>query len=120
VVLADDDAIIQTIIRAMLTNHGMQCHTASNGLEALRLIREIQPDAAVLDIDMPEASGYEVLAAIREDKMSTLVVMLSAHQQEADILRSFRLGADDYLVKPFNPSELVVRLKRLLRQGVLV
>jgi DNA-binding response OmpR family regulator len=120
VVLADDDAIIQTILRSMLSNHGMQCHTASNGLEALRLIREIQPHAAVLDIDMPEANGYEVLAGIRAENMSTLVVMLSAHQQESDILRAFRLGADDYLVKPFNPMELVARLKRLLRQGVPV
>ena len=118
VVLADDDPIILAILRSVLSNHGMRCQTASNGLEAQRLIRELQPHAAVLDIDMPEANGFEVLSAIREQNMSTLVVMLSAHQQESDILRGFRLGADDYLVKPFNPMELVARLKRLLRQGV--
>jgi DNA-binding response OmpR family regulator len=118
VVLADDDPIILTILRSMLSNHGMRCQTASNGLEAIRLIREVQPHVAVLDIDMPDANGFEVLAAIRAEHMAIPVVMLSAHQQEADILRSFRLGADDYLVKPFNPAELVARLKRLLRQGV--
>lgn len=118
IVLADDDPIILTILRSMLSNHGMRCQTASNGLEAIRLIREVQPHAAVLDIDMPEANGFEVLAAIRADNLPTLVMMLSAHQRESDILRGFRLGADDYLVKPFNPSELVARLKRLLRKGV--
>jgi CheY-like chemotaxis protein len=120
VVLADDDPIVQTILRSLLTNYGMRCYTASDGIEALRLVREIQPHVAVLDIDMPGASGNEVLAALRADNMSTLVVMLSAHQQEADILRCFHLGADDFLIKPFNPAELVARLKRLLRQGVTV
>ena len=116
VVLADDDPIVLAILRSVLSNQGMRCQTVSNGLEALRLIREVQPHAAVLDVDMPEANGFEVLAGIREENRPTLVVMLSAHQQEADILRGFRLGADDYLIKPFNPLELVARLKRLLRQ----
>jgi two-component system cell cycle response regulator DivK len=118
VVLADDDEMILAILRTILTNHGMRCQTASNGIEAIRLIREVQPHAAVLDIDMPQANGFEVLSAIRRENLSTVVVMLSAHQQEADVLRGFRLGADDYLVKPFNPLELTARLKRLLRQGV--
>ena len=120
VVLADDDPIVQTILSTTLSNYGMRCHTASNGVEALRRIREIQPQAAVLDIDMPEASGYQVLAALRAEGMTTQVVMVSAHQQEADIVQSFQLGADDYLTKPFMPMELVARLKRLLRQGVHV
>ena len=120
VVLADDDPIVLTILRSMLSNYGMRCQTASDGLQAQRLIREVQPQVAVLDIDMPEASGFEVLAAIRAENLSTQVVMLSAHQREDDVVRAFQLGADDYLVKPFNPMELVARIKRLLRQGVPV
>ena len=118
VVLADDDPIILALLRSILRNYGMQCHTADNGHTALRLIREFQPHAAVLDVNMPEADGYQVLTAIRAESLPTHVVMLSARQQEPDILRGFQLGADDYLVKPFNPLELVARLKRLLRTGV--
>ena len=65
---------------------------------------------------MPELDGYEVLTAIRADRLPTLVVMLSARQQESDIVKGFQLGADDYLIKPFSPLELVARVKRLLRQ----
>jgi DNA-binding response OmpR family regulator len=67
---------------------------------------------------MPQSDGFEVLTAIRAEKLPTVVIMLSARQQEPDILRGFQLGADDYLIKPFNPLELVARVKRLLRQGV--
>ena len=118
VLLADDDPIVLALLRSILRNYGMQCQTAENGHEALRAIRESKPHVAVLDVSMPEPDGYEVLTAIREENLPTLVVMLSARQQETDILRGFQLGADDYLIKPFNPLELVARVKRLLRLGV--
>jgi two-component system, cell cycle response regulator DivK len=118
VVLADDDPIILALLRSILKNYGMQCQTVDNGHEALRIIREVRPQVAVLDVNMPHMDGYEVLTAIRAEELPTLVVMLSARQQEPDILRGFQLGADDYLIKPFNPLELVARVKRLLRQGV--
>jgi DNA-binding response OmpR family regulator len=118
VLLADDDPIVLALLRTILRNYGMQCQTAENGHEALRAIRESKPHVAVLDVSMPELDGYEVLTAIREENLPTLVVMLSARQQETDILKGFQLGADDYLIKPFNPLELVARVKRLLRQGV--
>jgi DNA-binding response OmpR family regulator len=66
---------------------------------------------------MPGLDGYEVLSAVRADNLPTLVVMVTARQQEHDVLRGFQLGADDYLVKPFNPPELLARIKRLLRQS---
>jgi DNA-binding response OmpR family regulator len=118
VLLADDDPIVLALLRTILRNYGMQCQTAENGQEALRALRETKPHVAVLDVSMPEPDGYEVLTAIREENLPTLVVMLSARQQETDILRGFQLGADDYLIKPFNPLELVARVKRLLRLGV--
>jgi DNA-binding response OmpR family regulator len=116
VLLADDDPIVLALLRSILRNYGMQCQTAENGQEALRIVRETNPHVAVLDVRMPELDGYEVLTAIRADRLPTLVVMLSVQQQEADILKGFQLGADDYLIKPFSPLELVARVKRLLRQ----
>jgi len=66
---------------------------------------------------MPGMDGYEVLSAIRAEQIPSQVMLLTARQQENDVLRGFQLGADDYLVKPFNPLELVARIKRLLRQA---
>jgi DNA-binding response OmpR family regulator len=115
VVLADDDAIVQTLTLSLLQNHGMSCRSVDNGLDALRVIRSEQPDIALLDVNMPGMRGFEVLAAVRAENLPTRVILLSALQQEDDILLAFRLGADDYLVKPFNVFELVARLKRFVR-----
>lgn len=116
VVLADDDNLILTIVGSTLRNYGMSCHAAPNGLDALKMIREVKPQIAVLDVNMPGLDGYEVLAAIRAENLPVMVVLLTARQREEDILRGFQLGADDYLVKPFNPLELVARLKRLMKR----
>jgi DNA-binding response OmpR family regulator len=82
----------------------------------LEAIRRIRPQAAVLDVDMPGMDGYEVLAAIRREELPVRVLLVTARQQESDVVRGFTLGADDYVVKPFSPMELVARLKRLLSQ----
>jgi len=92
----------------------MQCRVAANGTEALEEIRAHRPHAAVLDVNMPGMDGFEVLATIRAEKIPVRVILLTARQQEQDVLRGFSLGADDYIVKPFSPMELVARLKRLL------
>ena len=115
VVLADDDSIVHALVGATLQNHGMTCRTAQNGHDALNLIRSEQPHAAVLDVNMPGMDGFQVLAAIRAEKIPTRVILLTALGQEKDVLRAFDLGADDYLRKPFNPFELVARLKRLMQ-----
>jgi CheY-like chemotaxis protein len=116
VVLADDDGIVLTVVGSTLQNYGMTCETASNGKDALRLIRETKPHVAVLDVNMPGHDGYEVLSAVRSENLPVSVILLTARQREGDILRGFQLGADDYLVKPFNPLELMARMKRLLRR----
>jgi len=116
VVVVDDDPIILAVLRSTLRNHGMHCEAVDNGTDALRLIRAEKPHVVVLDVNMPGLDGYEVLSAIRAEELPTLVVLVTARQQEHDVLRGFQLGADDYLVKPFNPPELVARIKRLLRQ----
>jgi CheY-like chemotaxis protein len=114
VVVADDDPIVLSLIRTALQNFGMSCHTAGSGQEALQMVRDLKPQAAVLDVNMPGMDGYEVLSAIRDEEHPVRVLLLTARQQENDILRGFTLGADDYVVKPFSPVELTARLKRLL------
>jgi two-component system cell cycle response regulator DivK len=115
VVLADDDAIVLKLVGSTLQNYGMTCRSADNGLDALRLIRSEEPQVAVLDVNMPGMDGFSVLSAIRAEKLPSRVILVTALQQEREVLRAFELGADDYLTKPFNPFELVARLKRLLR-----
>ena len=114
VLIADDDPAVLSLVRTALENFGMDCHTAADGALAIEAIRELKPHAAVLDVNMPNMDGFEVLAAVRREEMPLRVLLLTARQQENDIIRGFTLGADDYVVKPFSPMELVARLKRLL------
>jgi CheY-like chemotaxis protein len=112
--VADDDATLLSLVRTVLENFGMECIPAADGRQAIDLLRERRPDIAVLDVNMPNMDGYEVLAAIRKEDLPTRTLLLTARQQENDIIRGFSLGADDYVVKPFSPMELVARMKRLL------
>ncbi len=114
VLIVDDDPTVVALVRASIQNFGMDCEIAADGYAAIDLIRRSQPQAAVLDVNLPGMDGYEVLSVLRSEKLPVRVLLLSARQQEQDILRGFTLGADDYMVKPFNPMELVARLKRLV------
>ncbi len=116
ILIADDDNTVRSLVRVALQEYGMECCLASNGAEALQMIRLHRPHAAVLDVNMPQMDGYLVLAAIREEKLPVRVILLTARRHENDVSRGFTLGADDYIVKPFNEVELVARLKRLLRR----
>jgi CheY-like chemotaxis protein len=114
IVIADDDVHVLAVVRNSLEGLGMECRSAASGPEAMRLMRENCPQAAVLDVNMPGMDGFEVLAGIRAAGWPVKVIMLTARQHERDVLRGFELGADDYVVKPFNPLELAARLKRLV------
>jgi DNA-binding response OmpR family regulator len=114
VLVADDDPTVLALVRMALQNFGMDCVVADNGRAAAEIIRRTRPHAAVLDVNMPGMDGYEVLSAIRSEGLPVRVILLTARQQESDVIRGFTLGADDYVVKPFSPMELVARLKRLL------
>jgi len=119
VLAVDDDATTTAIVRAVLTRNGMTCHVATNGKQALESAKALQPSAIVLDVNMPYIDGFAVLTTLRADPQTAdiPVVMLTSAQQESDIVRGFGLGADDYVVKPFNPMELLARIKRLVRRG---
>ncbi|MGA3242765.1 MAG: response regulator [Bryobacteraceae bacterium] len=114
VLIADDDEDIRKLVQTMLKSHGMNCLMASTGTEALRMVRQHCPRAVVLDVNIPGMDGFQLLAEIRREKLPARVIMLTGRQQERDIIRGFELGADDYVVKPFNPRELVLRISRLL------
>lgn len=114
VVVADDDPTVLALVRTALANFGMECYTAADGPSALDTVRRYRPHAAILDVNMPGMDGYEVLSAVRGEGIPTRIMLLTARQQESDVIRGFTLGADDYVVKPFSPMELVARMKRLL------
>ncbi len=115
VLVADDDPTVRALVANAIRNFGMDCETAANGPSAVDAARRLRPQVAVLDVNMPGMDGFEVLAAIRAEQIPVRVLLLTARQQETDVLRGFTLGADDYVVKPFSPLELVARLKRLLQ-----
>ena len=112
--VADDDESVATLVGTALQNSGMESHIVADGVQALEAARRVDPQAAILDIDMPGMDGYQVLAAMREENLPVRVLLLTARQTEGDVIRGFSLGAGDYMVKPFSPLELVARIKRLL------
>jgi CheY-like chemotaxis protein len=114
VLLADDDLTVRMVTRTLMQNAGIKCRMACDGTEALQAIRDCRPAAAIIDVNMPGMDGYEVLAAVRSEMLPVRIILLTARQQESDITRGFTLGADDYVVKPFNPPELLARVKRFL------
>ena len=116
VLVADDDPDVVRIVEAQLRAAGYQALNAFDGDRAYQVIRDRQPDAVVLDLMMPRATGLEVLQALRQASFRRpRVMVLSGRGREEDITQAFDLGADDYLTKPFNPRELLARLARLLR-----
>lgn len=113
-VVDDDENIVKLIVRN-LDLDGFQTLEARNGLEALDLLRTSEPDLVLLDVEMPRLDGYETLARLR--KASDIpVIMLTVRAEDADKVRGLELGADDYLTKPFNPRELNLRIKAVLRR----
>jgi two-component system response regulator MtrA len=116
VLIADDDADILSLVRAVLERAGNEVITVGDGAQALASVTERKPDLAVLDISMPEVNGLEVLRRLRADSATSElpVVLLSALAQEADVKLGFELGASAYVKKPFSPRELADRVAELL------
>lgn len=115
ILIAEDDADIAQILAAYLDREGFRTVTASDGEVALMHHRMLRPDLAILDVQMPRRDGFEVLAEIRR-RGGTPVIMATARAEDLDKLSALRIGADDYLVKPFNPLEVVARVKAVLRR----
>lgn len=119
VLVVDDEPKIVRIARDFLERGGFTVLTASDGTSALSLARTARPDLIVLDLALPGVDGLDVTRALRKDS-EVPIIMLTARADEADRLIGLELGADDYIVKPFSPKELVARVRAVLRrsQGV--
>jgi two-component system, OmpR family, phosphate regulon response regulator PhoB len=118
ILVVDDEPDIIALVAYHLARSGYRVSTASSGVEALQAARDEQPALVVLDLMLPELSGFEVLERIRGDRAlaETPVLMLTARRDEPDRVQGLSLGADDYLVKPFSPQELVLRVRNILRR----
>lgn len=116
VLVADDDVDVLALVVRRLERDGYDVITARNGGDALRVAQERVPDLAVLDVMMPQLTGYEVTEHLRKDPVTEgiPVILLTARVQEADVRRGFAVGADDYIKKPFSPQELRSRIQALL------
>ena len=114
ILIAEDDANIRLGLVATLESEGYAVTAASDGAQALRLFPQEKFDLVVLDIMMPKASGYDVCRDLRARGARVPVLFLTAKGEEIDKVVGLKLGADDYVTKPFSPRELVLRIKKLL------
>ncbi len=117
VLIAEDEPEITDILAAYLKRSGFQTAHALDGRRALELHQSLKPDLVLLDVLMPKLDGWMVLAEIRH-RGTTPVIMLTAQDQDMDKLMGLRIGADDYIVKPFNPAEVVARTQAVLRRSL--
>lgn len=116
ILVADDDPLLRTLIEHKLAAAGHDVLVAVDGNEALDIVQQEHPDLVVLDTMMPLRDGLDVLRTLKGDPAlkSTPVLMLTARRREDDIVGALRLGAADYVTKPFMPEELIARIDRLL------
>lgn len=118
VLVVEDEPEIAEVLEGYLRREGFRTERASDGWQALHLVRAAQPDLVLLDIMLPEMDGLEVLRRIRSSS-HTPVILVTARTEDLDKLLGLELGADDYVTKPFSPREVVARVKAVLRRVVL-
>jgi DNA-binding response OmpR family regulator len=116
ILLVDDEPRIREVVANYLRRDGYRVETAVDGAAARAHLAEFKPDLVVLDLMLPAVSGFDVLADIRRDS-DLPVILLTARAEETDRVAGLELGADDYVVKPFSPRELVARVRTVLRRA---
>ena len=116
IVIADDEPNVLVSLEYLMKREGYEVHLASDGDEALAVLRRERPSLVLLDVMMPKKSGFEVCQALRADPAieRTRVLMLTARGRDTDVARGFEVGADAYLTKPFSTKELVQKVRELL------
>jgi len=117
ILLVDDEPSIIQLARLYLEREGFRIQSANDGESALEVVTRAQPALVVLDVMLPKLDGFEVCRRLRASNSSTAILMLTARDEDIDKILGLELGADDYLTKPFNPRELVARVKAILRRG---
>jgi DNA-binding response OmpR family regulator len=120
ILIVEDEADIAELIQLYLSKEGFNCHICRDGNTALERFKTIQPDLIILDLMLPHLDGLEVCARIRQQKgtKDPYIMMLTAKGEELDRIIGLSTGADDYMVKPFSPRELVARVRALLRRSL--
>ena len=119
ILVCEDDFAIKTMISTKLKQENYSVYTVQNGREALHLMEKQQIDLVISDIMMPEMDGYEFVQTLRETKHTLPILMITAKSQLESLEAAFKLGVDDYMVKPLRLEELVLRVKALLRRSQL-
>ncbi len=114
VLLVEDEQTLAMIIKDTLTDQGFHIIVAENGAEGLKLFFEARPDILIADVMMPGLDGFEMVNKIRQTDKNTPILFLTARSAIKDVIEGFELGANDYLKKPFNMQELIVRIKSLV------
>jgi DNA-binding response OmpR family regulator len=116
ILVAEDDHDILALVEFRLQQDGYEVITAGDGEEALRLAEERRPSLALLDVQMPKVNGYEVTRRLRENELTRgmAIIILTASVRDTELTRAFDAGADDFLRKPFSPSELAARVRAAL------
>jgi response regulator RpfG family c-di-GMP phosphodiesterase len=116
VLILDDDDSILSLLNVVLTNAGFECHLARDGHTGFELALALRPDLMIIDVKMPNGSGYDVLRMMNQNPKTSRMrtIMLTGCKQDADILRGYCLGAGDYVTKPFDSEEIVARVNLLL------
>lgn len=115
ILICDDDPVVHESLGIYLDVERFSHSSAMNGAEGLKMARELEPDLIILDLMMPELSGTEVCREIRKTS-NVPIIMLTAKGEEIDRVLGLELGADDYIVKPFSPREVIARIKAVLRR----
>jgi len=116
ILVVDDEPMVREVVVAYLEREGFRVAEAADGAAALKLIHEASPDLVILDVMLPEIDGFSVLTEIRKTGEMP-VILLTARTEEPDRVLGLELGADDYVVKPFSPRELVARVRSVLRRS---
>ena len=117
IAVIEDDEEIRDLIKFFLNKENYDFVTAKNGLEGLKIIKKNKPELVILDLMLPQITGLDLCKIVRSDSTKygdPIILMLTAKVDSEDVLKGFEVGADDYIKKPFNPRELMARIKRFL------
>ena len=117
ILLVDDEPSIVQLVRMYLERENFQVESVADGEAALQAVRRLTPQLVVLDVMLPRLDGLEVCRHLRAENNPVAIIMLTARDEDIDKILGLELGADDYLTKPFNPRELVARIKAILRRA---
>ena len=116
ILVVDDEARVREVVAGYLAREGYRVQTAPEGESARRYLIQFQPDLVVLDVMLPAVSGFDLLQEIRQ-RGDVPVILLTARAEEVDRVSGLEMGADDYVVKPFSPRELVARVRSVMRRS---